>query len=161
MVTKSSLLGLSLLISARSEEHTSELQSQSNLVCRLLLEKKNRQTDGIAAPPRLLGQLRQAALRSEPPLPVQRGSACPGLSRARAVQPQHRARARTPPPRRGCWNLPFGPPGRPDADTPRLLAQWGRDDRYAVAGARQGRPEPGSRPGPAVETGAGRANFFF
>src|SRR2546430_4806993 len=27
----------------RSEEHTSELQSQSNLVCRLLLEKKNRE----------------------------------------------------------------------------------------------------------------------
>src|SRR5688572_31718859 len=27
--------------SMRSEEHTSELQSQSNLVCRLLLEKKN------------------------------------------------------------------------------------------------------------------------
>src|SRR5688572_32378225 len=25
----------------RSEEHTSELQSQSNLVCRLLIEKKN------------------------------------------------------------------------------------------------------------------------
>src|SRR5438270_10524201 len=29
---------------ARSEEHTSELQSQSNLVCRLLLEKKNTRT---------------------------------------------------------------------------------------------------------------------
>src|SRR5688572_16777843 len=29
-----------LLCPARSEEHTSELQSQSNLVCRLLLEKK-------------------------------------------------------------------------------------------------------------------------
>src|SRR2546427_3706342 len=28
----------------RSEEHTSELQSQSNLVCRLLLEKKKRGT---------------------------------------------------------------------------------------------------------------------
>src|SRR2546430_7686057 len=28
------------LIAERSEEHTSELQSQSNLVCRLLLEKK-------------------------------------------------------------------------------------------------------------------------
>src|SRR2546430_1453757 len=28
--------------SRRSEEHTSELQSQSNLVCRLLLEKKKR-----------------------------------------------------------------------------------------------------------------------
>src|SRR2546430_11713466 len=29
-------------MSPRSEEHTSELQSQSNLVCRLLLEKKKR-----------------------------------------------------------------------------------------------------------------------
>src|SRR2546427_1536261 len=29
-----------LAVEARSEEHTSELQSQSNLVCRLLLEKK-------------------------------------------------------------------------------------------------------------------------
>src|SRR2546427_7160968 len=28
----------------RSEEHTSELQSQSNIVCRLLLEKKNKQS---------------------------------------------------------------------------------------------------------------------
>src|SRR2546427_9467013 len=33
----------------RSEEHTSELQSQSNLVCRLLLEKKKRKPiTGIA-----------------------------------------------------------------------------------------------------------------
>src|SRR2546430_12891503 len=32
---------LSLVV--RSEEHTSELQSQSNLVCRLLLEKKKKQ----------------------------------------------------------------------------------------------------------------------
>src|SRR2546430_7157736 len=29
----------------RSEEHTSELQSQSNIVCRLLLEKKKASTD--------------------------------------------------------------------------------------------------------------------
>src|SRR2546430_16311712 len=29
--------------SIRSEEHTSELQSQSNLVCRLLLEKKKKE----------------------------------------------------------------------------------------------------------------------
>src|SRR2546430_5599449 len=37
--------------SERSEEHTSELQSQSNLVCRLLLEKKkNRQTDLSCSP---------------------------------------------------------------------------------------------------------------
>src|SRR2546430_12740568 len=32
------------LIVERSEEHTSELQSQSNLVCRLLLEKKKKQS---------------------------------------------------------------------------------------------------------------------
>src|SRR2546427_6724170 len=32
----------------RSEEHTSELQSQSNLVCRLLLEKKNTGTLALA-----------------------------------------------------------------------------------------------------------------
>src|SRR5256886_12470412 len=31
-----------LLQECRSEEHTSELQSQSNLVCRLLLEKKKK-----------------------------------------------------------------------------------------------------------------------
>src|SRR5256886_7422328 len=32
----------------RSEEHTSELQSQSNLVCRLLLEKKKKNTTHTA-----------------------------------------------------------------------------------------------------------------
>src|SRR2546430_4699871 len=32
-------------VSGRSEEHTSELQSQSNLVCRLLLEKKKTKRD--------------------------------------------------------------------------------------------------------------------
>src|SRR2546430_8350390 len=31
----------------RSEEHTSELQSQSNLVCRLLLEKKKRKRENV------------------------------------------------------------------------------------------------------------------
>src|SRR2546430_13727163 len=36
----------------RSEEHTSELQSQSNLVCRLLLEKKKtHHVSLIASPP--------------------------------------------------------------------------------------------------------------
>src|SRR2546430_10705450 len=34
-----------LTIHRRSEEHTSELQSQSNLVCRLLLERKKTLTD--------------------------------------------------------------------------------------------------------------------
>src|SRR2546430_7436270 len=35
----------------RSEEHTSELQSQSNLVCRLLLEKKKQTTPPSNTPP--------------------------------------------------------------------------------------------------------------
>src|SRR5256886_3159105 len=34
----------------RSEEHTSELQSQSNLVCRLLLEKKKKKTHEHSRP---------------------------------------------------------------------------------------------------------------
>src|SRR2546430_3624248 len=42
--------GKRLVDQYRSEEHTSELQSQSNLVCRLLLEKKKKQT--TAAPMR-------------------------------------------------------------------------------------------------------------
>src|SRR2546427_6807691 len=41
VVEDNKLLQKSTSIFPRSEEHTSELQSQSNLVCRLLLEKKN------------------------------------------------------------------------------------------------------------------------
>src|SRR2546430_12561520 len=36
------VIGIACGPHARSEEHTSELQSQSNLVCRLLLEKKKK-----------------------------------------------------------------------------------------------------------------------
>src|SRR2546430_6856382 len=43
MVNFLALLGWAL-DGKRSEEHTSELQSQSNLVCRLLLEKKKKDT---------------------------------------------------------------------------------------------------------------------
>src|SRR2546430_12904531 len=46
-------------LSRRSEEHTSELQSQSNLVCRLLLEKKKKQRHTVHPP-------------SDPPLPTNR-----------------------------------------------------------------------------------------
>src|SRR2546427_5156134 len=38
-------------VKARSEEHTSELQSQSNLVCRLLLEKKKKTKTTTRPPP--------------------------------------------------------------------------------------------------------------
>src|SRR2546430_9104844 len=40
----------------RSEEHTSELQSQSNLVCRLLLEKKKVPLSAMTVRPLLLTQ---------------------------------------------------------------------------------------------------------
>src|SRR2546430_11133537 len=56
-------------VTLRSEEHTSELQSQSNLVCPLLLEKKRelrRTRAASAAPPpfgaaTVLGRLRRMA----------------------------------------------------------------------------------------------------
>src|SRR2546427_1615912 len=47
VIVKPSKMGSSVgmtLVRNRSEEHTSELQSQSNLVCRLLLEKKKKTT---------------------------------------------------------------------------------------------------------------------
>src|SRR2546427_6601492 len=47
----------------RSEEHTSELQSQSNLVCRLLLEKKKTYECYHR-----FGRIAKAAWRSERPL---------------------------------------------------------------------------------------------
>src|SRR2546430_10928129 len=52
-------------VQPRSEEHTSELQSQSNLVCRLLLEKKKSRLGvaGVAGAGRSLGSHR----------PVERG----------------------------------------------------------------------------------------
>src|SRR2546430_6211572 len=43
----------------RSEEHTSELQSQSNLVCRLLLEKKKKNQDLYSPGNRYLTMLSQ------------------------------------------------------------------------------------------------------
>src|SRR2546430_11413613 len=54
-----------LIMVVRSEEHTSELQSQSNLVCRLLLEKKKETSisycqvmpTDITAPPLIHSQL--------------------------------------------------------------------------------------------------------
>src|SRR3989475_2984747 len=57
-VVSASPRALDFMAKHRSEEHTSELQSQSNLVCRLLLEKKknskNREQTNKRAPP-LLG----------------------------------------------------------------------------------------------------------
>src|SRR2546430_7147801 len=49
----------SRLATRRSEEHTSELQSQSNLVCRLLLEKKKKKRK-----PHIFTQIANYNLRS-------------------------------------------------------------------------------------------------
>src|SRR5690606_40347738 len=40
MQTMADVLNMPIKVATRSEEHTSELQSRENLVCRLLLEKK-------------------------------------------------------------------------------------------------------------------------
>src|SRR3989475_2986948 len=54
----------------RSEEHTSELQSQSNFVCRLLLEKKNNSaSSGLELTPRSVITYRGVMPRRSP-LPI-------------------------------------------------------------------------------------------
>src|SRR2546430_6507874 len=72
--------------SDRSEEHTSELQSQSNLVCRLLLEKKKNTTVMHTSRPasfclRFTGT-RTTPHTSHPPSPCRRPPIRPGSARA-------------------------------------------------------------------------------
>src|SRR2546427_751601 len=62
---------------SRSEEHTSELQSQSNLVCRLLLEKKKRK-DYRRAPARAERTAHPASREKR----AQRRASCAGAPRA-------------------------------------------------------------------------------
>src|SRR5438034_5398597 len=55
------LLGMKVsVMSPRSEEHTSELQSHSDLVCRLLLEKKKRLAH-LALPPEQHAQVQSSS----------------------------------------------------------------------------------------------------
>src|SRR2546427_2058211 len=77
----------------RSEEHTSELQSQSNLVCRLLLEKKKTRHLGTHAAPK--HQVLQ------PPVPA-----------AAALRPPRRADDQSSSPH-GDTCLARGDPGSP------------------------------------------------
>src|SRR2546430_12015656 len=59
--------GVSFVVAAgakrRSEEHTSELQSQSNLVCRLLLEKKKKKKKKVIS---VVSKLTAVTTHSEP-----------------------------------------------------------------------------------------------
>src|SRR5256885_7262636 len=59
-------LGVDLVLERRSEEHTSELQSPCNLVCRLLLEKKKKTLTDRAP----------VAQRGQHPEPLRRKQAC-------------------------------------------------------------------------------------
>src|SRR5262249_33673002 len=78
-----------------SEEHTSELQSLTNLVCRLLLEKKKR----IAAtPPTMLNQPPAYSAGTQPSLNTARAyteAFCPHPNSAE-LTPSHRATADSP-----------------------------------------------------------------
>src|SRR5256885_5330233 len=51
--------------SPRSEEHTSELQSPCNLVCRLLLEKKNKDAEPRALLPHSVEPQHKVMVRTE------------------------------------------------------------------------------------------------
>src|SRR2546430_13634118 len=64
------LVKAGVLLAARSEEHTSELQSQSNLVCRLLLEKKKKTTQNRYIRSTGLSYTRTRTARSYHPLVV-------------------------------------------------------------------------------------------
>src|SRR5215204_1575997 len=83
-------------VRVRSEEHTSELQSHSDLVCRLLLEKKNTE-DAFPGPRGLRGK------GPRHPGPGRRLHARAGVRvRARGRLPRHHGHvclARPPPPR--------------------------------------------------------------
>src|SRR5690606_39583862 len=79
-------------LTTRSEEHTSELQSRENLVCRLLLEKKKTAAEPSAQP--------QPAGRSQSPAPSEEDrprrtpKRCPVRSRPHAAQETSAAQQR-------------------------------------------------------------------
>src|SRR2546430_9724303 len=68
---------------ARSEEHTSELQSQSNLVCRLLREKKKYAYGSLERLLRLRSRVGPARPVAEPGAPLARACHGPQLAAAR------------------------------------------------------------------------------
>src|SRR5205085_4682878 len=79
----------------RSEEHTSELQSQSKLVCRLLLEKKNEPRDQRRSERARTNRPGRAARAGRRPPPTGSGSdrAARGTVRLAAGRSRRRAAA--------------------------------------------------------------------
>src|SRR5687768_17628870 len=85
-------------VANRSEEHTSELQSRLQLVCRLLLEKKNRQRDRTHS--------------AGAPLCCRRPTRL-SLSRARPLGPRRVGPASPSAPARGCCGRLVRPADQP------------------------------------------------
>src|SRR2546425_8515162 len=63
----SSVCSVTVVLSRRSEEHTSELQSLAYLVCRLLLEKKKKKNSGIQSSTNTKAKIPQSASTQRSP----------------------------------------------------------------------------------------------
>src|SRR3954466_14034489 len=92
-----------------SEEHTSELQSHDNLVCRLLLEKKKQR---MVRRPHNTSLVRRLTTRRD-------ALHAPGLDRSLSNSAAAWWRSQPPRPRRSFFLMMGGPPS--DNDVPRLF----------------------------------------
>src|SRR5262249_48559379 len=95
-----------------SEEHTSELQSLTNLVCRLLLEKKKNWDEGVSALLNAARLLRSTAVEGGgPPSKHRRETVAAGCSASNgALRPRV---SQLPPPAHRCPRRPLPPYPRP------------------------------------------------
>src|SRR3989440_477273 len=144
----------------RSEEHTSELQSRSDLVCRLLLEKKK---ESASRPCRLTdGFTRRETRRGCHSR--RRGASCCGRARTPAARRTHGGEYQRQPHAYSC-SLPTasvaGPPR--DGHPPRSTAPpRGPRRPYACrAPARPPRPPPRDSPADNLRAEVLRYLFFF
>src|SRR5256885_792803 len=74
----------------RSEEHTSELQSPCNLVCRLLLEKKKNNLPQVRIPPHFPSLIPAGNQTPHPTVPVYHTRPSPTVSPHRLSSPHQR-----------------------------------------------------------------------
>src|SRR5260221_10863652 len=129
-------------ISPRSEEHTSELQSHSDLVCRLLLEKKQsrpRPREAVRRAARAVGRDRVAA---RGPRPADRGEEAGRRGGACAVRPRSPHGGGQPAAlRRPAGSGPHPRPAQQaDAGGDRSQPRQLRPDQPAAPPERGGRP---------------------
>src|SRR5256886_10993660 len=126
----------------RSEEHTSELQSQSNIVCRLPLEKKHAEEGALGIhPAQLLGHLRGGRGRSRAANPGARRGPHPHGERLSALRLGVSAHRHEHPGTQGSQRSPEGQdPGRKCGPPASSLAFSSRHRRSAWS------PRPAWRP---------------